>query len=126
MTSARWTAPFGVMIALLAVSPALACKCALVPRDRAIISTPLVFEGRVLKIETTRDTGPAAQTTTLMVVKNIKGMSAGEAVMISTNTESASCGFDFREMKQTLLVGAHRDAQGRYSVHRCTMYNLNR
>lgn len=123
----RWTMRLGAAVAMMiAAGPAFACKCAFVPRDRAIISTPLVFEGRVLKIETTRETGEAAQTTTLMVVRNVKGMSAGDMVMISTMTDPASCGFDFRDMKQTLLVGAHRDAQGRYSVRRCTMYNLNR
>ena len=116
----------GAVAAWFAVGPALACKCALVPRDRTIISTPLVFEGRVLKIETTRETGDAAQVTTLMVVKSVKGMSDGETVMVTTHTDSASCGFDFRSTKPMLLVGAYRDQQGRLSVRNCTMYNLNR
>ena len=123
MRTLRWVV---AALALLTAEPALACKCALAPRDRVIISTPLVFEGRVLKIETTRESGDAAQVTTLMVLKNVKGMSVGETVMVTTSTDSASCGYDFREAKPMLLVGAYRDEQGRMSVRRCTMYNLNR
>lgn len=109
-------------VLLASVSPALACKCALVPRDRTIISTPLVFQGRVLKVETQDDT----QITTLMVVRNVKGMSKGETVKVKSSTKSASCGYDFREGKQTLLVGSFRDDDGDMIVRRCTMYNLNR
>jgi hypothetical protein len=109
-------------IVLASASPAAACKCALVPRDRAIISTPLVFQGRVLKVEME----DRAQVTTLMVVRNVKGMSKGETVQVRSHTSSAACGYDFREGKQTLLVGAFKDDDGVMIVRRCAMYNLNR
>jgi hypothetical protein len=109
-------------IVLASASPAAACKCALVPRDRAIISTPLVFQGRVLKVEMEDGT----QVTTLMVVRNVKGMSKGETVQVRSRTSSAACGYDFREGKQTLLVGAFKDDDGIMIVRRCAMYNLNR
>jgi hypothetical protein len=109
-------------VVLASASPAAACKCALVPRDRAIISTPLVFQGRVLKVEMEDGT----QVTTLMVVRNVKGMSKGETVQVRSRTASAACGYDFREGKQTLLVGAFKDDDGVMIVRRCAMYNLNR
>jgi hypothetical protein len=108
--------------AIASASPALACKCALVPRDRAIISTPLVFQGRVVNV----DTQDGTQVTTLMVVKNVKGMSKGETVKVRSQTSSAACGYDFREGKQTLLVGTFKDDDGVMIVRRCAMYNLNR
>src|SRR6266700_2238603 len=122
--SMRWT--IAAFALFCAAEPALACKCALVPRDRTIISTPLVFQGRVVKIETTPQTGPADQITTMMVIKNLKGMAKGETVKVKSRTASAACGFDFRGSKPTMLVGAFRDEQGALSVRRCTMYNLNR
>jgi hypothetical protein len=109
-------------VVLATATPAAACKCALVPRDRSIISTPLVFQGRVVKIDTQGD----AQVTTLMVVRNIKGMSKGETVQVRSRTSSAACGYDFREGKETLLVGAFKDEDGVMIVRRCAMYNLNR
>jgi hypothetical protein len=109
-------------VVLATATPAAACKCALVPRDRAIISTPLVFQGRVLKVETEGGT----QVTTLMVVRNVKGMSKGETVQVRSRTSSAACGYDFREGRETLLVGAFKDEDGVMIVRRCAMYNLNR
>jgi hypothetical protein len=107
---------------LASASPAAACKCALVPRDRAIISTPLVFQGRVIKVEMEGGT----QVTTLMVVRNVKGMSKGETVQVRSPASSAACGYDFRDGRQTLLVGAFKDDAGVMIVRRCAMYNLNR
>jgi hypothetical protein len=109
-------------VVLAAATPAAACKCALVPRDRAIIATPLVFQGRVLKVDTQGET----QVTTLMVVRNVKGMSKGETVQVRSRTSGAACGYDFRDSKETLLVGAFKDEDGVMIVRRCAMYNLNR
>ena len=122
--SLRWM--IAAFALVCAAGPALACKCALVPRDRTIIATPLVFQGRVVKIETTPETGPADQITTMMVIKNLKGMAKGETVKVKSRTASAACGFDFRDARPTMLVGAFRDEQGTLGVRRCTMYNLNR
>jgi hypothetical protein len=121
--SARWMLAAAIAAAALAsASAAHACKCALVPRDRAIISTPLVFEGRVTNVETNDGT----QITTLTVVRNVKGMAKGATVRVQSRTASALCGYDFREGRQTLLVGAFKDNDGTMIVRRCAMYNLNR
>jgi hypothetical protein len=127
MTPKRWV-PLAVatIATVCAGAPAFACKCALVPRARTIVATPLVFEGRVLKIDAAREAKHAIQVTTLKVLKSIKGRSPGNTVMVYTHTDSASCGFDFHKAKPTLLVGAYRDEKRRLSVRRCTMYNLNR
>ena len=112
----------GGLIAVLAVSDAaFACKCAVVPRDQVIAATPVVFEGRILKI----DTRGTAQTTTVNVVRPIKGISAGVTIKVRSRTESAACGYDFREAAKTLLFGSDSTGRASLSVRRCTMYNLN-
>jgi hypothetical protein len=123
VSRARWVLALAMFVG---AEPALACKCALVPRERAIRSAQLVFQGRILKIETTPESGPADQVTTMTVIRNIKGMTRGETVKIRSHTQSASCGYDFRDAQKTLLVGGSRLAGGMLSVSRCTMYNLNR
>ena len=46
----RLRSAIGGLIAVLAVSDAaFACKCAVVPRAQVIGTTPVVFEGRVVK-----------------------------------------------------------------------------
>jgi len=129
MTRARAIAAL-VAGLLGAAEPALACKCALVPRDRAIAAVPLVFHGRIVRIETAPETtpksGPGDQVTTMTVVRNVKGMARARTVKVRSHTQSASCGYDFRDVEGTVLVGASRSDDGMLTVRRCVMYNLNR
>jgi hypothetical protein len=109
-------------LALLVMSgPSFACKCAVVPRDQAIGSVPVVFEGRIVNIETSG----TAQVTTLTVVRSVKGATAGATLKVKSHTVSASCGYDFRKLEQTLVVGGRGAGRGMLDVHRCTMFNLN-
>jgi hypothetical protein len=113
----------GTLIALLcAAAPAFACKCAVVSRNQVIASTPVVFEGRVVSVETQG----TVQLTTLAVVRSIKGRSRGTRVKVESQTVSAACGHDFRAARKTLLVGGEAAASGVLAVRRCTMSNLNR
>ena len=105
---------------LAAAEPALACKCAVVARDQVIASTPIVFEGRIASI----GTRGKAQVTTLVVTRAIKGVPEGASVRVNSRTESAACGYDFREAPKTLMVGRTRSG-GTLSVRRCAMVNLN-
>jgi hypothetical protein len=104
-----------------ATGPVWACKCAVTSRAQATAGAQVVFEGRVVNIAT-RGT---EQLTTLAVVRSIKGATRGATVKVKSRTESAACGYDFRQAPKTLLVGGdgERDAM---TVRRCTMYNLNR
>ena len=112
----------GAMVALLgAAGPALACKCAVTARDQAIASTPVVFEGRVVNIETQGK----EQLTTFAVVRAIKGLQGRDRIKVKSRTVSAACGYDFREAPKKLLVGGEAAADGSVSVRRCTMHNLN-
>lgn len=105
---------------LIAADPALACKCAVVSYDDAVASVPYVFEGRIARIETEGTT----QITTMSISRVIKGPLRG-IIKVKTDTESASCGYDFRGAEKRVTVGG--DLAGpMFSVHRCTMYNLNR
>jgi hypothetical protein len=113
---------FAALLALLAAtSAASACKCAVVPRAQAIGDAAVVFEGRILQIAT----HGTAQVTTMSVVRPIKGGSSGQTVKVKSRTQSAACGWDFREGSQTLTVGGESAGRGVLSVRRCTMYNLN-
>jgi len=117
--SARWV---GVAVAMLGlVGPAAACKCGVSSREQAMSNVPVVFEGRVVKI----DTRGGSQMTTMTVVRPIKGVSGGETVRVRSHTQSASCGYDFRQAGSTVLVGGQSAGRGAVSVRRCTMYNLN-
>jgi len=119
MRAAHWI----VALALLTIAgPALACKCAVVARQHTIASTPVVFEGRVVSIETQE----TAQLTTFAIVRSIKGLSGRARVKVKSRTESAACGYDFRSGRKTLLVGGEAAGDGVLTVRRCTMYNLNR
>jgi hypothetical protein len=106
---------------LLAAEPALACKCSVTSRDHAIAAAPLVFEGRILSIQT----NGTAQVTTIVVTKPIKGVSMGVRLKVKSHTQSAACGYDFREANKTLTVGGEKAERNTISVRRCTMYNLN-
>ena len=111
----------GVIAILASLGPAFACKCAVTSREQAISTAPVVFEGRVVS---TRTNG-SAQVTTVSVVRAIKGVSNGETVKVRSLTQSAACGYDFRDAGKTLTVGGEPAGRGMLSVRRCTMYNLN-
>lgn len=112
---------WGAAVLLLAADPALACKCAVVPREQAIAATPLVFEGRILDVRTQG----RAQVTTVIVTTPIKGASRGVTLKVKSGTQSASCGYDFREAPKTLTFGGEKAGRNTIAVRRCTMFNLN-
>ena len=113
--------PVTLFALLAATGAASACKCAVVPRAQAIGSAPVVFEGRIVNVQTQG----AAQVTTLTVLRPLKGVSNGQTVKVTSRTQSAACGYDFRKAEKTLMVGGARAGAGVVSVHRCTMVNLN-
>ena len=121
MTRWRRMLAAGCIAVLSSASAASACKCAVVARDQAMTSVPVVFEGRIVKIETQG----RAQVTTMTVLRPIKGASRGETVRVKSGTVSAACGYDFRKAEKTLLVGGQSAGRGTLSVRRCTMFNLN-
>jgi hypothetical protein len=119
----------------LVATPALACKCAIVPRDNVIASMPVVFDGEVLRVEL--DEGGQREVTTFRIHGAVKGVPNRNAraevarrrgertVTIITNTRDAECGWDFRTGPQRLTVGAKRDGSDLVAT-RCIIYNLNR
>jgi hypothetical protein len=121
--------------AVLAATPALACKCALMPRDAVIASTPVVFDGEVLRVEIAE--GGQREVTTFRLHGAVKGVPQrnprtdltrrrGErTVTIISSVQDAECGWDFRAGPQRLTVGAKRDGPDLVAT-RCTIYNLNR
>ena len=125
-------------LCLAAASPAAACKCALVQREQVIASTPVVFDGEVLRVEL--DASGEQEVVTLRVHRAIKGLSARAAyrldaairrrpektVTVVSRLSDSACGWDFRGSPQRLMVGAERDRFGTLVATRCTMYNLNR
>ena len=121
--------------AVLATTPAMACKCVLVPRDNVIASTPVVFDGEVLRVELAE--GGRREVTTFRIHGAVKGVPQrnpridiarrrGErTVTIISSVQDAECGWDFRTGPQRLTVGARRDGSDLVAT-RCIIYNLNR
>jgi hypothetical protein len=126
------------IIGVLAVSSAQACKCTLNTREEVMASTPVVFDGEVLRVEL--DASGEGEVVILRVHGVYKGLSARAAyrfdaalrrrpektVTIVSRVNEAACGWDFRNGPQRLTVGAERDRFGTLVATRCTMYNLNR
>jgi hypothetical protein len=119
-------------------SPAWACKCALVPYDKVVAQTPVVFDGEVVRSE--RDADGERQITSFRVWGAVKGVSQRlvprpenalkrtpqRMVTVISRLNAAECGWDFSEGARRLIVGATRDQEGILVATRCTMYNLNR
>ena len=139
MNAARkGTIALGVIAALAGASPAWACKCALVPYDKVVAQTPVVFDGEVVRSE--RDANGERQITSFRVWGAVKGVSQKlvprpenalkrmpqRTVTVVSRIQAAACGWDFSEGPQRLIVGASRDPDGTLVATRCTMYNLNR
>ncbi|MGZ3409324.1 MAG: hypothetical protein ACXWKC_09425 [Xanthobacteraceae bacterium] len=120
----------------LPATPAVACKCALVPRDKVIAATPVVFDGEVLRVEL--DAAGLQEVTVFRVHAAIKGVPfqansqfnrvlrrrVERTVTILSGVEDAACGWDFRTGPQRLTIGAVRDGPNLIAT-RCTIYNLN-
>lgn len=110
-----------VLTALAFARPALACKCAPHSVAQALSQADAVFEGRVVAIEDVNTGGepPAAKKrVTLNIVRVWKDLEDVETVTVTTNAESAACGFHF-EIDHSYLVYANR-ADQLLSVHSCT------
>jgi hypothetical protein len=127
-----------VATVVLASTPALACKCALVPYDKVVEQTPVVFDGEVVRSEP--DMSGEWQVTSFRVRGAVKGVSQRavlrfdsvlrrmpqRTITVLSRVKSAQCGWDFTESPSRLIVGATRNADGNLVASRCTMYNLNR
>jgi hypothetical protein len=70
-------------------------------------------------------TSGKAQVITVRVVRPIKGVSAGASIEVYSVTQSAACGYDYRETGKTLTVGGEQAGRGTLSVCRFTMFDLN-
>jgi hypothetical protein len=129
--------PLLYLSAALTATPALACKCATVPRDNVIASTPVVFDGEVLRTELDED--GQREVTVFRVHGALKGIPfranarldaimrrrAERTVTVVSSVSDAECGWDFRTGPQRLTVGAKREGSDLVAT-RCIIYNLNR
>ena len=119
---------FAVGLALTTLtfgSTALACKCAPHSVAEGLNDAAAVFEGRVVSIEDVSEgTDPAVakKRVTLSIVRVWKDLEDIETVTITTNAESAACGFQF-ERDKSYLVYANRSEQS-LTVHSCTRTRL--
>jgi Tissue inhibitor of metalloproteinase len=106
-------------------STALACKCAPHSVAEGLNDAAAVFEGRVVSIEDVSEgTDPAVakKRVTLSIVRVWKDLEDIETVTLTTNAESAACGFQF-ERDKSYLVYANRSEQS-LTVHSCTRTRL--
>ena len=87
-------------------------------RDAAIAATPVVFEGRVLRV---RRDGSSIYADVEMS-RLLKG-TVPRIVEVSTPASSAACGYEFR-VGAAVTVGA-QFLQQQFSTNACTMLPLN-
>jgi MYXO-CTERM domain-containing protein len=102
-------------------STAFACKCAPHSVAQALAEASAVFEGRVVSIEDfSEGTEPvvAKKRITLSIVRVWKDLEDVETVTVTTNAESAACGFYFERDKSYLVYANRTDAA--LTVHSCT------
>jgi len=114
----------GALLCGLAALPATAyaCKCMLPTPEQAREAAPLIFEGRVSKIEdvpATPEQGIGTKRVTLALVRTWKGLEDKESVVVSTSASSASCGFTF-EPSTSYLVYAAEGEGGVIEVSGCS------
>jgi hypothetical protein len=112
-----------VTVSVVASAPAQACKCMLPPVEAAREDSTAVFEGRVLSIE---DVPPAKdapgigeKVVTLAVVRTWKGLERDERITVSTNAESAACGYNFAK-DTSYLVYARSGEDTKLNVSSCS------
>jgi hypothetical protein len=98
--------------------PALACSCAKLTFTQAMAQTPIVFEGRVMRVRRERDSVYAD----IEMSRVLKG-SVPRIVEVGTPTSSAACGYVFKAGER-LTVGV-RLAQQMFTTSICTMGPLN-
>lgn len=110
-------------VLLLPTQAALACKCMAMSRGAVYASAAVAFAGEVVNITTTPS---GRQRTRMRVVRPIKGIGRhhGELI-VETVTDSAACGWDFRDGPRRVTIAAQRAAQGHLTASRCALYNLN-
>ena len=109
------------LLLLLGASPARACKCAPHSVPEALSEAEAVFEGRVISIEDEANPaqpGVLRKRVTLNIVRVWKDLEDVETVTVTTNAESAACGYPF-ERNQSYLVYASRTDDA-LSVHSCS------
>lgn len=102
-----------------AASPALACSCAQISREKAIAQTPYVFEGRVLSSRVEGGKSFAE----FEVLRPIKG-GVPRRVEIMSRSSPAACGVVFRQ-GEIVTVGAFF-AEHQFSTNSCTQFSLRK
>jgi hypothetical protein len=138
MRRARLASAVAIAVPLLGPASAQACKCALVPYDRVVAQTPVVFDGEVVRLE--RDERGEWLIASFRVRGAVKGVSQRAVLRLETvlkrtpqktitvlsRLDAAACGYDFSQGPQRLIVGAARGSDGQLVATRCTIFNLNR
>ncbi len=93
---------FALVLMLVAASSAWACRYQPTPLATSLKEAPLVFIGRIEKV----DKGLA----TFTVEAANKGTSAGASVQVSSS-ESSSCGLQFKVAERWLILASKEDGQ---------------
>ena len=122
------------MLAVFWVEPAFACSC-----DRAIASriadfVPVVFTGKVVKVETVapdarspvHDVRMTDQVTTIEIWTVLKGSHPPNPARVFTYSDTVACGYDFsKDVGKVLTVPVISDSDGRMMTSYCMMIDIN-
>jgi MYXO-CTERM domain-containing protein len=122
MLTPRFLLPLALALTTLALgSPALACKCAPHSVAEGLADAAAVFEGRVVSVDDISEGADPVVTkkrVTLSIVRVWKDLEDVETVTVTTNSESAACGFHFERDKSYLVYASRSDDS--YTVSSCT------
>ncbi len=89
---------------VLSTGEATACDCSPVSHQTMMKESDLTFEGKVLSVvKNDPASGRHGKIASLMVTRAWKGIEAGQAIPIQTNSAEMSCGVPFEQGKSYLV-----------------------
>lgn len=99
-------------------SPALACRCENLTRAQAIARADLVFEGRVLRVRTERDSVYAD----IETLRPLKG-SVPRRIEVGSRRSAAACGVIFKQGQRSVFAVSFAEQQ--FTANSCLMNAVN-
>jgi hypothetical protein len=111
------------LLAMLAVSPALACSCERIAPAAFRASAELIVEGEVVALRATPQNRPGMNRATIRVVRAERGASSRFVVIWSRNQPEA-CGLMMRQGERREFLA--RRMEGRWRTDACLMLGAKR
>lgn len=112
------------LASLALATPALACKCRVVPYEEALSGVELAIAGSARSVVAIQRDGVTQLSARVRVHKRLKGPRVGRWVTVFTQGSTAACGYYFQERRR-VVFGLTRAPDGRWTTSSCIMNSLN-